>query len=82
MIYQKMDLTIRLEWLDPENVDKQKRKALVVERLLKMFSHEIAEEIVNKHGIKIEVVAINGKPIVNDREIKEPKRASSSNNNN
>jgi hypothetical protein len=78
MIYQKMELTIRVEWLDPENSDKQKRRATVKERLLKMFGHEVAEQGVDKHGIKIEVVAVDGIRIANDREIKEPSEVSSS----
>lgn len=78
MILQKMDLTIRVEWLDPENVDKAKRKELVKERLLKTFSHEVAEQGVDKHGIKIEVIAVDGIRIINDREIREPSETPSS----
>ena len=67
-----MELKIKVEWLDPENVDKQKRRAAVKERLLKMFGHEVAKQGVDRHGIMIEIVEVDGVRIVNDREIGEP----------
>ncbi len=81
MILQKMELTLGVEWLDPENVDKKKRKAMVAERLLKMFSHEFAEATTDQHGIKIEIVGIDGVRIKEKRELKEPSEVSSSGNN-
>lgn len=60
MIYQKMELKLEVEWLDPEGSDKAGRRETVKERLLKMFSHEFAEETVEKHGVKIEIVAVDG----------------------
>ena len=78
MILQKIEFAIKVEWLDPENVDEQKRKTAIKDRLLKMFSHEFGEATTDKHGVKIEVIAVNGVRIVKDREIKEPPEVSSS----
>jgi len=78
MILQKIEFAIKVEWLDPENVDKQKRRDDIKDRLLKLFSHEFGEATVDKHGVKIEVVAVNGVRIVKDREIRESPEVSSS----
>ena len=80
MIYQEAELTIKVNWLDPENVDKAKRKTLVMERLLKLFSHQFGEATVDQHRVEITVVAIDGIPIMEEREIKEPSGVSSSDN--
>jgi len=78
MIYQKMEITLEVEWLDPEGSDKVKRKELIRERLLKMFGHEFAEMTVEKHGIKIEIIKVDGERVKPDRTIKEPSAVSSS----
>lgn len=58
MILQKMELTITVEWLDPEGADKAMRRESVTERLLKMFTHEFGEATVDKHGVKIELIGV------------------------
>ena len=62
MIYQKMELTLRVEWLDPEGVDKVKRRDAVTEKLLKMFTHEFGEATTDKLGIKIELIGVQVTP--------------------
>lgn len=57
MILMEMDLKLKVTWLDPETVeDKPLRKALVRERLERLFNHEFGEMTVEKHGLKIELV--------------------------
>ena len=53
-----MELTIRVEWLDPEGVDKVRRREAVAERLLKMFTHEFGEATADQHGVKIEIIGV------------------------
>ena len=60
MILQKMELTIKAEWLDPEGIHVARRRMMVAERLLKMFSHEFAQATTDRYGVKIEIVAIDG----------------------
>jgi len=51
-----------------------------MERLLKLFSHQFGEATVDQHRVEITVVAIDGIPIMEEREIKEPSGVSSSDN--
>lgn len=77
MIYQNMKITLEVEWLDPEGTDKAKRRATIQERLLKMFGHEFAEMTVEKHGVKIEIIEVDGERVRPPREITEPQAVSS-----
>jgi len=78
MIYQKMESTLEVEWLDPEGSHKAERKERVKERLLKMFGHEFAKMTIEKHGIKIEITHVDGERVRPSRETKETSAISSS----
>lgn len=80
MIYQEMELTLKVKWLDPETVDKAKRRALVADRLVHLFKHQFGETAVDYHGVGIEVTAIDGVGIGEDREVKDTSEVSSSDN--
>jgi hypothetical protein len=81
MIYNKMEVVFEVEWLDPEGTDKAKRRVSIGEHLLKLFSHEFGEMMVEKHGIKIELTILDGIVLKPSREIKEPSEVSASDNN-
>ena len=81
MILQEMEMKIKVSWLDPEDIDKTKRKGFVRDKLLRLFGHEFGEQAVDQHGVKIEVVEADGKRISPEREIKDRRGVSSSESN-
>lgn len=71
MIYNSMRITLEVEWLDPEGTDKAKRNLAVREKLIRLFGHEFAEMSVEQHGVKIEIVDIDGERVRPPRAIEE-----------